>query len=69
MLLNSAKRTIVKQTLFNQPISYVEIIDNVFLGITVFNFAPANKDLGTEFNEYVDVLVVNEVEVRSKIIV
>ena len=30
--------------------------------ITVFNFAPAVKDLNTEFNKYVDILVVNEVE-------
>jgi sugar/nucleoside kinase (ribokinase family) len=30
--------------------------------ITIFNFAPAVKDLNTEFNKYVDILVVNEVE-------
>ncbi|CAF0960043.1 unnamed protein product [Brachionus calyciflorus] len=30
--------------------------------ITVFNFAPAIQDLDVEFNKYVDVLVVNEVE-------
>lgn len=30
--------------------------------ITVFNFAPAIKDLNVEFNKYVDILVVNEVE-------
>lgn len=30
--------------------------------ITVFNFAPAIQDLDPEFNKYVDMLVVNEVE-------
>lgn len=28
----------------------------------MFNFAPATNDLNVEFNEYVDILVVNEVE-------
>ena len=31
--------------------------------ITVFNFAPATSDLSKEFNHYIDILVVNEVEV------
>ena len=32
--------------------------------MTVFNFAPANSDVNPEFNQYVDVLIVNEVEVN-----
>ena len=31
--------------------------------LTIFNFAPANKDLSPDFNNLVDILVVNEVEV------
>ncbi len=30
--------------------------------ITIFNFAPATNDLNEEFNKYVDILIVNEVE-------
>ncbi len=35
--------------------------------LTIFNFAPANKDLSADFNKLVDILVVNEVEVRLKL--
>jgi len=30
--------------------------------LTVFNFAPATSDLNKEFDQYIDILVVNEVE-------
>ena len=35
--------------------------------LTIFNFAPANKDLSSDFDKLVDILVVNEVEVRLKL--
>ena len=35
--------------------------------LTIFNFAPANKDLSPDFNKLVDILIVNEVEVRKPI--
>lgn len=34
--------------------------------INIFNFAPATSDLSDEFNVYVDLLIVNEVEVICK---
>ena len=35
--------------------------------LTIFNFAPANKDLSDDFKKLVDILVVNEVEVKLKL--
>ena len=41
------------------------VISWIFQVITVFNFAPVVADCHKEFSPFVDILIVNEVEVSS----